>query len=316
MPKRSYSDESVIDGLTPTMIRNLAASHSYERGQDLSDDVIIDSRSNNCIEASISGKYYDITINYSVPIQSSFDISADCSCPDDRDGACKHICAVLLKFVDNNPNKKKRKLNPKNPANNSNNNNNRDKKKKKKYTKNELEESLEDLDNDQLINIIKKSLKFVGVQKIVSQTLNDISSESTDISAFKYRIYQAIHQLDRLRPSAQFSMSYKIDSDLSDIISDAEKLGRRGNVDDALQILVSMAETISKEHNIEGEVWKSIHGCGGIDDSICVAMTEIIENNTEIKTNRNIYDSIRKINSCLIDYGIEDYQDVLDCFEV
>jgi len=301
----AQKEKSIVDGLTHSIIKDIAASCSYGRGEEIRDEVVIKSRSAKCIEASISGKSYEIEINFETPVQSSFEIDADCTCPDDRDGACKHVCAVLLNFVDPNPSKK-RKPTAKGAKNG----------KKKKYSVQELKESVQYLDNDDLIEIISDSLQFVGVQKIVAAKLQDAEQENVNISEYKSRIYQAVHQLDSLRPSQQFSLAYKIGSDLNEIIGEAEKLAKRGNECGALQVLVSMAEIISNEDSIEGEVWKSLHGCGGTDNDICTKLCGIVENSSTFKQNKGIYRSIARVNATLADYGIEDYEEVLSLFDV
>merc|ERR1711879_619669 len=61
----------------------------------------------NEIRASIDGKGYQIRISYDSPVNDIRDLYCNCSCPDDRGGWCKHICAVLTKFVDDQPQRKR-----------------------------------------------------------------------------------------------------------------------------------------------------------------------------------------------------------------
>ena len=312
MSKRKRgTDSSYIPGLTRNIIENIGASFSVSRGQELINNVIIDSHSNGSIEASIAGKHYEIEISYQNQVNNAFDIDCNCTCPDDRDGYCKHICAVLLTFIDKNPKRKRQK------SDSSSNKNKKSKKKKKKHhTISELKKSVESLEKDQLLDIVKKSLKFAGVQKIVSNALNAISDEPIDLTHYKQRIYEAVHQLDRLRPSAQFSMSYKIHQDLDKIIGEAQNLFQVGNNNAAMQILITMSKSISNESNIEGEVWKSLHGCGGVDDSIALLMTQIIENDQEMQQNISVHKTIQSIHNKLTKYGIDEYQQVLETFDV
>eukprot|EP01084_Bolivina_argentea_P161233 280711_1 len=310
MSKRKRSeDNNFIEGLTSDIIQNKAATFSYTRGQEILDDdaVIIDSYTKGFIEASISGKSYSIEITFEEPVNNTFDIDVDCSCPDDRDGCCKHGCAVLLKVMDKKPKPKKRKTKSSSiPSNNSNN---------KTYTVSELEQSVQHLQKEHLVNIINQSLKYVCVQKIVSKVLNSVGNETINMSEIKSEIYEAIHQLDRLRPSQQFSMAYKVDQDLNKIVESAEKYYKTGNNIGAMEILLAIGKSISNQHNIEGEVWKSIHGCGGIDSDIAALMQKIVEADKNIQQNAKIQSSIESIHSILSQYCIEDYKDVLDCFE-
>lgn len=304
MPKRDRNLDC-IDGLNHQMIEDEAASFSYDRGLALQCSVVIDSHTEGNVDASISGKHYDISITYTPPVRSSLDISCDCSCPDDRDGSCKHICAVLLKLIDCRPKAKKSKSTAPKAS----------KSKSKKYSLSELKDAVGNLSEDQLAEILKEALQFKGVQKIVSQKLNVIGNQCVDLRSIKGDIYEAIHQLDSLRPSQQFSMSYKVDQDLGKVINTANKYWKSGNTNAAMQILLALAKSVSNEHNIEGEVWKSIHSGGGIDYDIASLMKEIIGEDEVLQSNEQIKTSIRSLHCTMSAYCVEDYGEVLQCFD-
>ena len=314
MSKRKRKADSYIPGLTRKIISNVAASFSYERGEELMNHVSIDSNSDNTIQASIDGKGYEIEISFESTVQNEFDLDCDCSCPDDRDGCCKHLCAVLLTLIDNSPKNKKRKTSKSNSTSNSSKNKN--KKKNKQYSLSDLKASIENLGKDQLLSIVQEGLKYVCIQKIVSNTLNSASNKQIDLSDYKQRIYEAVHQLDRLRPSQQFSLAYKIHEDLNEIIDEAQELFALQNNNAAMQILIAIAKGISSEANIAGEVFKSLHGCAGMDDSIASLMAEILESDQDMQKNKVVHKAIKSIAANLSDYGDEQYSEILESFDI
>ena len=142
---------------------------------------------------------------------------------------------------------------------------------------------MHNLENKHLIDIINESLQYKGVQKIVPKALSSRGSEPINMSGYKSQIYEALHQLDRLRPSQQFSMAYKVSQDLGTVISAAEKYHKTGNNIGAMQILIAIGKSVANANNIEGEVWKSLHNCGGIDADSAELMIDIIEADEDIR---------------------------------
>jgi len=306
MPKRKRAEsESYIPGLTPRIIQNVAATNSYYRGQELTDDVIIDSMCSDYVEASIRNKAYEIEITFTEPVGSALDIEPDCTCPDDRDGACKHVCAVLLELVDDEPNAKKHKADPTGNAQPIN----------KVFTDSEMHEAVEDLSKEQLVQIVRDSLSLEQVQTVVSKTLNSVRNEDVDLGHFKSEIYAALHQLDRLRPSQQFSMAHKVNIDLAEVIESARKYAKAGNSLGAMQILIAMAKSTASAGGIEGEVWKSLHSGGSIAYDIAQVMVEVIEKDDQLQSNARIKDAVQSVHDEMVGYCIEDYEEVLACFD-
>lgn len=86
--------------ITEATIRRLANPESFSRGEDYyrSGHVLSIEQRGNMLRAEVAGSSYE---PYQVAIQldESGIVTADCSCPYDWGGYCKHIVAVLLKYA-------------------------------------------------------------------------------------------------------------------------------------------------------------------------------------------------------------------------
>ncbi|MFB3764515.1 MAG: SWIM zinc finger domain-containing protein [Methanotrichaceae archaeon] len=79
-------------------IRKLCTEASFERGKKYHDEGRV-----NILEASPTGVTAEVqgTEKYNVKVDLMNGISAECNCPYDLEGYCKHIVAVLLSMLDN-----------------------------------------------------------------------------------------------------------------------------------------------------------------------------------------------------------------------
>ncbi|VVB64119.1 Uncharacterised protein [uncultured archaeon] len=79
-------------------IRELCTAASFERGKRYLDEGRV-----NILEASPTGVTAEVqgSETYNVKIDLKKGISAECNCPYDLEGYCKHIVAVLLSMLDN-----------------------------------------------------------------------------------------------------------------------------------------------------------------------------------------------------------------------
>lgn len=86
-----------LSWLTVSDIKSLASSGSYGRSSSLLGDVLsIEYEGSDTITAQVRGSStYTVTIYLD---GESVD-STECSCPDRRGGACKHVCAVLTHLI-------------------------------------------------------------------------------------------------------------------------------------------------------------------------------------------------------------------------
>lgn len=95
MQKRTSSN---LMDLSIDKIRQLCTEASFERGKRYLDEGRV-----NILEASPTGVTAEVqgTEMYNVTVDLKNGISAECNCPYDLEGYCKHIVAVLLSMLDN-----------------------------------------------------------------------------------------------------------------------------------------------------------------------------------------------------------------------
>ncbi|MGD9733491.1 MAG: SWIM zinc finger domain-containing protein [Desulfamplus sp.] len=89
--------------ITESDIQKLANSKSYKRGKEyFTSNAILDlKKRGNSLVAEVEGSDYD---PYQVRVELDKDsiLSTHCTCPYDGSGVCKHIVAVLLKYLNSN----------------------------------------------------------------------------------------------------------------------------------------------------------------------------------------------------------------------
>jgi uncharacterized Zn finger protein len=86
--------------LTEATIRNLTTSQSFSRGQEyLRDGAVLEiEQRDDLLLAEVEGSEYE-PYQVRVRLDGGGVVDADCTCPYDWGGYCKHIVAVLLAFV-------------------------------------------------------------------------------------------------------------------------------------------------------------------------------------------------------------------------
>jgi len=86
--------------LTEATIRNQTTAQSFSRGQAyLRDGAVLEiEQRDNLLLAEVEGSEYE-PYQVRVRLDAGGIVDADCTCPYDWDGYCKHIVAVLLAFV-------------------------------------------------------------------------------------------------------------------------------------------------------------------------------------------------------------------------
>lgn len=83
------------------LIRTLATDQSYQRGQNYyqNGQVVDLIRRGDTLQASVEGSSYE-PYQVTITLNNEEFIGADCSCPYDWGGHCKHVVAVLLAYMD------------------------------------------------------------------------------------------------------------------------------------------------------------------------------------------------------------------------
>jgi uncharacterized Zn finger protein len=86
--------------LTETIIRTLASAESFSRGRDYYDSgaVVELQQRGDTLLAQVEGSSYE-PYEVTIELENGELVEADCTCPYDWGGYCKHIVAVLLKYI-------------------------------------------------------------------------------------------------------------------------------------------------------------------------------------------------------------------------
>lgn len=86
--------------ITETAIRSLTTPESFSRGVDYyhSGHVIAIEQRGDMLRAEVAGSSYE-PYQVAITLDESGIVTASCSCPYDWGGYCKHIVAVLLKYI-------------------------------------------------------------------------------------------------------------------------------------------------------------------------------------------------------------------------
>ena len=88
--------------LTEHTIRNLATDQSFQRGEEYYDDGAVSKliQRDHTLTTQVEGSEYD-PYDVTIHLHNGGVASADCSCPYDWGGYCKHIVAAMLAYVRN-----------------------------------------------------------------------------------------------------------------------------------------------------------------------------------------------------------------------
>ena len=86
--------------LTAALIRNLASSQAFSRGEEYYKAGAVSDlmRRGNSLRAQVEGSRYE-PYQVTVDIDTGGVIGARCTCPYEFGGYCKHVVAVLLAYV-------------------------------------------------------------------------------------------------------------------------------------------------------------------------------------------------------------------------
>lgn len=87
--------------INDALIRTLATDQSFQRGQNYyqNDQVVDLIRRGDTLQALVEGSSYE-PYQVTITLKNEEFIEADCSCPYDWGGYCKHVVAVLLAYMD------------------------------------------------------------------------------------------------------------------------------------------------------------------------------------------------------------------------
>lgn len=224
--------------ITEAAVREATSSQSYQRGMSYhkSGAVFSIQRRGNQITAEVEGSEYDPYL-VSITISQTGLQSADCSCPFDWGGYCKHIVAVLLACI-HSPEKIDERAS--------------------------LEDLLAGLREDELRKVMLSfaeshpefANEIEGLVQIQGQLRGSKSSESgpkvrihtrerqtsLDPEPFRRQASHIIHSLDRMSSSEAYWHVEKVVSQLGEIVNQAWKFIEAGDGNNAIIILEALTE--------------------------------------------------------------------------
>ncbi|MFQ5819992.1 MAG: SWIM zinc finger domain-containing protein [Candidatus Heimdallarchaeota archaeon] len=221
--------------LTETAIRQRASDTSFERGYDYykKKTVLIVIRRGNQLFAEVEGSSYK-PYQVSVTMSEHGIEDANCTCPYDWAGDCKHIVAVLLVYIHSSEAVKEH------PS---------------------VETLLADLDRDQLQTLILRLVErqpnltnVIQSQLSVMQTLVVGGTSDPEVTSplecripldqtpFRHQVRAALHSLDYMRPFEAYWAVGNVVDDLRGILGQARTFVEAGDGRNASVILEAITE--------------------------------------------------------------------------
>jgi uncharacterized Zn finger protein len=275
--------------LTEAIIRAGAGEKSFQRGRELYQH---DAISNARIEGdTLSGDcegtespFYQVRVE----LDSGGIRSADCSCPYDFGGYCKHIVALLLAYL-HKPEKFAARKKP--------------------------TELLGDLNPDQLLALMTRLLEERRDLCDWVEAARDLPSVSrkgeaktekrkkVDTSAYRRRVRSIMHSLDHMR----MSEAYWHVGGLADELREVQKTAMEFlDADDAEAALDIMLALIEESHDGFEHIDDSNGELGGFLSDTGEALAEVILSlDPDEERREEIIDDLEDLHEKLSDYGID-----------
>ncbi|MGD9101034.1 MAG: SWIM zinc finger family protein [Anaerolineae bacterium] len=286
--------------LTEALVQGLATSKSFSRGQNyyLGGAVWSLTRRDNTLLAEVEGSSYD-PYQVTVELDAGGVVGANCSCPYDWGGYCKHIVAVLLTYVH---------------------------KPEKITTLTPVSELLTDLDREALVALWTDLLDthphladwVEGQVAIIKQAPERTSTETQngprqrrtplDGAAFRRQARAIMSSLSGMRPSEAYWHTGGMVSQLEELVQQAQPFLEAGDGRNALVILEAVAE-VYVDRWLEFD--DSDGYLGGLFGDLGPAFAEALLSADFSEQERAAWaDKLTAWQEELDDYGIEDGFDV------
>ena len=112
----------------------------------------------------------------------------------------------------------------------------------------------------------------------------------------------AIHQLDRLKPSMQFNRIGDVMAGVDAVVTKVGRWTNSGHHGDAMKALLCIAEVVLAPESMPGEVWKGM-SCGGFSN-LFNAMSSTAERLNE-KQCKEFLPEVKCLGGSLSDYGMD-----------
>jgi uncharacterized Zn finger protein len=216
--------------LTEAMVRQIAGVQSFERGRDYHEQgaVLTLTRRGNRLYAEVEGSQYE-PYQVTITLDAGGIVDADCTCPYDWGGCCKHIVATLLACIHGPEQIEERP---------------------------DVETLLSRLDRDQLqvllLTLIERQPaltdfikgKVVALHAQPSDAIPSPRQRHTplDPTPVHRQVHAILHSLDRMRPSEAYWHVGSVTNDLRQVLDQARTFIEAGDGHNALVILEAMTE--------------------------------------------------------------------------
>jgi len=286
--------------LTEAAIRGRATDTSFERGYDYYRDgaVLEVARRGNRLLAEVEGSSYE-PYQVSITLSEHGIVDADCTCPYDWGGDCKHIVAVLLTYIRSS--EEVVELPP-------------------------VEAMLTDLDRDQLqaliLELVERQPNLADVIQsqlsVMQAKVVEASADSDeplprerrrplDPTSFRRQVRAILHSLDRMRSSEAYWHVGEVVDGLRGLLETARTFIEANDGNNALVIL----EAVTEEYMDEWEVLDDSDGeASDFFDDLGSLWTEaILVADLTPAERAELADRLTRWQSELGDYGVDDVFD-------
>lgn len=270
--------------ITESAVRALATPESFLRGKEYYEQDAISNApiQGNLLTADCAGTsapFYRVRVE----LDDAGIRSADCTCPYEYGGFCKHIVALLLHFSHD----------PKEFA-----------------TRQAPAEMLAELDRDDLLALVTKLVErdptlydFVQAALAKPARAGKSRRKKPDPDVYRRRIRQVLHSLDGMRMSEAYWHVGELASELRGFVETAREFLDHGDADTALAILLTLLEEVGE--GIE-YIDDSDGQLGGLANELGLPLAEAILSLELSEVERQkLVQRLEELDSQLGDYGIE-----------
>ena len=168
------------------------------------------------------------------------------------------------------------------------------------------------LDESQKTAVLKRLIQDskLSAAKLITERLLELDAKPVDVKHFGSQAFRAFHQLDRLRPSQQFEQSGRVIDDIHDLITEAERLNPSG----AVMALARVSGVMSHSQDTGQVFHDTVASSGGLPYSLAEALQKQLKRlgSADWAKLAEAYDQLVRVQSRLQDYGIDDFDTIVD----
>ena len=274
--------------LTEAIIRAAATPESFQRGRDCFESGAISSASIQ--ETTLLGECEGTSAPFylvRVELDKAGIRDAECTCPYDWGGLCKHIVALLLTYVHD---------------------------RQQFAVRAQPGELLTELSRDELVALLGKLIREQpGLYDRIAATLaapvktkpgKAKRRKAIDLDVYRRRVIGILHSLDRLRASEAYGLVGGLVQQLAEVQEAALKFLEAGEPQATLDILLVLAEEASRGYEFIDD---SNGELGGFLGKIGLPLAEAILSLEHSPTERKqLVARLAKLDRWLADYGSDD----------